>query len=124
VSRIDLSKWGPLTWLIVITVVVIEVTIALYLIIVQPSTNQVEHFIGVAAAALASPAVLAVAHAILRSGELRADASSGVNDQTAREQDGKISDENELREVVRPDAARTPDAVEGAETDPNARLTP
>lgn len=122
--RIDLSKWGPLTWLIVVTVVLIEVTIAAYLIIAQPSTNQVEHFIGVAAAALASPAVLSVAHAILRGQELRADASSGAADPVAAAEKPTVSTERELEAVVRPDAATTPDPVEGTDTDPNARLTP
>lgn len=122
--RVDLSKWGPLTWLIVVTVVLIEVTIAAYLIIAQPSTTQVEHFIGVAAAALASPAVLAVAHAILRGHELQADASSGAADPVAAAEKPTVTTSTELAEVVRPEAAKTPDAVEGQETDPNARLTP
>lgn len=122
--RIDLSKWGPLSWLIVSSVVIAEVFIGAYLVFAQPSTTQIAELLAAGAALLGSPAVLALAHAILKGQELRADASSGVADATATAERPTVTDERELAEVVRPEAASTPDPVEGHETDPNARLAP
>lgn len=122
--RIDLSKWGPLTWLIVVCVVLAELFIGIYLVTVKPDTTQVAEMLAAGAALLGSPAVLAVAHALLKGAELQADASSGAADAAAAAEKPTVTDERELTEVVRPEAAKTPDPVEGAETDPNARLTP
>jgi hypothetical protein len=122
--KVDLKVWGPLTWLIVATVVIAEVFIGLYLVIAQPSTDDIAKLVGAGAAILTSPAVLAIAHAILKGKEMEADAIVGVRDEAvANAGTPVVSDRDELGAVVRPDEARTPDPAEGpGSTDPDARL--
>lgn len=123
-ENVDLSRWGPITWLIYTVTVIATITVALYLLIERPPLDDLAKLMFALAPFFGASGLAGLAQGRVVAAERLADASSGVVDVLSQALPPDVSNRRELSAVVRPDEATTPDGVEGSDTDPDARLRP
>lgn len=107
----DWSKWGPLTFLVVLVTIVVVVFTAVYLIVTQPSTAAVIGFLKAVGEFLGATGLIGVAHALLgRSDAPTAPAGGLVVDPEVARSSADVPDEAEFDTIPRPESAVQPDA--------------
>ena len=99
--KINWDRWGPLTVGIVAVSVIVAVFTGCYVIVVQPSTDQIIGFLKALGEFAGSTAGLAIAHAIWKHGEDQAEAAIVTSMKPP-------SDAEEAEATPRPESALVP----------------